>query len=230
MTHTMTRTITLKAKRQLTPDVHAFTFTRPAGLDFTPGHATELALARPGWRDKGRPFTFTSLPGAADLEFVIKSYPDHDGVTAELADMHPGEMAEIDTPFGALQDREPRAPATFLAAGAGITPFLAILRQRAADGRLSGCHLIFTNDTEADIILRDELEAMPGLVTDFTVTGEEGSTVPQAALDRAWLAANVHDLTGHFYLCGPQGFVDDMREALLSLGADPALVHTEEGW
>ena len=226
----MTQTITLKDKRQLTPDVHAYTFTRPDGLTFTPGHATEMTLNRDGWKEEGRPFTFTSRPEEDHLQFVIKSYPSHDGVTEQLADLAPGETVDIAEPFGALEDKAPDAPATFLAAGAGLTPFLAILRERAAQGTLQGCQLIFTNSTEADIILRDELTAMEGLTTHFTVTDGPAKTVEKAKVDRAFLADKIHDYSGHFYICGPQGFVDDIRDALNALGADPDRIHTEEGW
>ncbi|WP_010137204.1 FAD-binding oxidoreductase [Oceanicola sp. S124] len=223
----MTDLLTLKDRRRLTPDTHAYTFTRPEGFSFTPGHATELAIQREGWREKGRPFTFTSLPDADHLEFVIKSYPDHEGVTDQLPTLRAGEMVAIEAPFGALSDR---GPGTFIAAGAGITPFLAILRARAASRRLGGCRLIYTNKTAADIILHDELSALPGLTSHFTVTDEAAPGVEKARIDRGWLKGRIEDVSGRFYLCGPQGFVDDIRSALQDLGASRDMIHTEEGW
>lgn len=223
----MTYLLTLSTSTQVTPDTHAFRFPRPEGYDFKPGQATELKLQRDGWRDEGRPFTFTSLPDGQELEFVIKSYPSHEGVTDQLATLAPGEQVEIEAPFGAIEDK---GPGTFIAAGAGITPFLAILRQRAAQGALDGCRLVFTNKTEADIILHDELAAMPGLTSHFTVTEEEGTRAERALIDKDWLSERIGDFSGRFYLCGPHGFVDDIRDALKALGADPAQIHTEEGW
>ena len=73
--------ITLCEISALTHDTNRLVFTRPEGYDFTPGQATDFALDQDGWREETRPFTFTSQPDEPILEFTIKSYPDHDGVT-----------------------------------------------------------------------------------------------------------------------------------------------------
>lgn len=222
----MSHTLRLKEKSPLTHDVHQFVFTRPEELEFTPGQATELALKDPDWQDEGRPFTFTSQPDENVLEFVIKSYPEHEGVTARLAGLRRGDEVEIAAPFGAIHDE---GPGTFIAAGAGLTPFIPILRARAASGTLKGCRLIYTNKTEADIILREEWEAMRELDCLFTVTDETGKTVPRARVDREYLAAHIRDFTGNFYICGPDGFVGGIRDALKILGAAEDRIITEEG-
>lgn len=116
----MPHTLTLRAVAPLTHDTNRYVFGRPANFDFEPGQAAELTICRDGWKDAPRPFTFTSLPDDDQLEFVIKSYPEKDGVTDELADIEPGTVFELDGPFGAIEDK---GPGVFLAAGAGVTPF-----------------------------------------------------------------------------------------------------------
>ena len=97
----------LKAKSALTHDTNRYVFSRPDGMQFEPGQAAELAIQKDGWKDAGRPFTFVSMPSDPDLEFVIKSYPDHDGVTEQLALLEPG--AEIrGRGYFWLQGRESR--------------------------------------------------------------------------------------------------------------------------
>jgi len=76
----------------LTPDTAHYVFSKPHGYRFKPGQATNLSIDQDGWRDEERPFTFTSDPEAPVLSFVIKSYPDHDGVTKELPDLTPGDV------------------------------------------------------------------------------------------------------------------------------------------
>ncbi|QUJ76392.1 flavodoxin reductase [Sulfitobacter albidus] len=222
----MTHTLKLKAKEQLTPDTHRYVFERPANLDFKPGQATELTLLKEGWKDEGRPFTFTSLPDENALEFVIKSYPDHDGVTEQMAMMEPGDEVEITEPFGAITDH---GPGVFIAAGAGITPFIPILESHDAKGQMD-CTLIFTNETEKDIILRDKWKRMEGLRTVFTVTDQKDAGVETQVVDQDFLKAHVSDFGQTFYICGPQAFVDDIRDALRALGADEDKIVTEEGW
>lgn len=223
----MTDTIVLKDVVPLTHDTNRYIFSRPEGLDFEPGQAAEIAINAEGWKDEGRPFTFTSQPDESDLEFVIKSYPDHDGVTEQLATLKAGATAELEGPFGAIKDE---GPGVFLAAGAGITPFIPILRKRARENEIAGCTLIFSNKTEEDIIMRGEWEAMQGLRTVFTVTDASSDSVETAKIDRAFLEKHISDFGQKFYLCGPGGFVDDVRDALQALGAKKGNIITEEGW
>lgn len=219
-------TITVRSIERLTHDVRRYRCDRPDGYTFTPGQATELHLDRDGWRDEGRPFTFTSLPDDGHLEFTIKSYPDHDGVTEQIGELESGDRVVIGDAWGAIEDR---GPGVFIAGGAGVTPFIAILRQRLASGSLDGCHLVFSNSTEADIIMRDDFEAMPGLRTTFLVTNQPDSPLSADRLDRSALSTLVDDVDQQFYVCGPPAMVEDISAALQEMGADPDGVTFEDG-
>ncbi|APE42114.1 flavodoxin reductase [Sulfitobacter alexandrii] len=219
--------IILKDLKPVTHDTHHYTFSRPEGLSFEPGQAAELAIDRDEWRDEGRPFTFVSQPEDDDIEFVIKSYPDHDGVTEKLAQLKPGAELTLDGPFGAITDH---GPGTFIAAGAGITPFISILRKHRREGTMDGCTLLFANKTEADIILRGEWEAMKGLRAEFILSDEKVDGLHHGKIDKSILEELVTDFDQTFYLCGPQEFVDDVRDALKDLGAKESSIVTEEGW
>ncbi|WP_135503976.1 FAD-binding oxidoreductase [Roseovarius aestuariivivens] len=222
----MTRTLILQSQDAVTHDTYRFVFDRPEGFDFEPGQAAELAMCREGWRDEGRPFTFTSLPDEDHLEFVIKSYPSHDGVTEQLPTLKSGEKVTLDGPFGAITDK---GAGVFLAAGAGVTPFIAILRARARQGDLAGCQLIFSNKTEADIILRDDWRGMDGLKVEHVLSEEKADGLHHGKVDAAFLDRHA-DLSGQIYICGPQGYVDAMRDAVKELSVPDDRVHTEDGW
>lgn len=212
--------LTLTLVEPVTPDVRRYVAERPDGYTFSPGQATDVAIDADGWRDETRPFTFTSLPEDPALEFTIKSYPDHDGMTERLAEVQVGDRLLIAQPWGAITDQ---GPGVFIAGGAGVTPFLSILRARRQEGSLDGCHLIFSNSTEADIIHRDELASMPGLRTTFVVTDEPGSPLSGPKLSRESLGRLLADESegpSRAYLCGPPPMMDDLREALDSLGVE----------
>ena len=88
----------------VTRDVKRFTVEKPKGFKFTPGQATEVAINKPGWQDKKRPFTFTSLNSDPNLEFIIKEYPlfkypDHTGVTEAIHKLKKGDEFIIDEPW-----------------------------------------------------------------------------------------------------------------------------------
>jgi ferredoxin-NADP reductase len=84
---------------QVTHDVKRFRISEPDGFDYEVGDATEIALDREGWREETRPFTMTSLPEEKALEFTIKGYPEHDGVTEQLHKLSEGESILIADPF-----------------------------------------------------------------------------------------------------------------------------------
>ena len=202
----------------VTHDVRRFRFERPAGFDFEPGQATEVAIDREGWRDEKRPFTFTGLRAWDHLEFTIKIYPGHDGVTNQLGSLKEGDALLIDEPWGTIQYK---GKGTFIAGGAGVTPFIAILRDLADRGEIAGHRLIFSNRTERDIILRETWEAMDGLDCLFVVTDQPESSLSGGRIDREFLKSNIRDFGQRFYVCGPDKMVADIKAALEQLGAKP---------
>ena len=208
----------------VTHNVRHYRLERPKGYNFSPGQATEVSIDRDGWQDKKRPFTFTCLPDAENLEFTIKSYFDHAGVTNELWSLGAGDKLILRDVWGTIQYR---GPGTFIAGGAGVTPFIAILRHLNATGKIAGNTLIVSNQTEKDIILRDEFEAMSGLKTLWTVTNDQKSKLAQERIDADFLRRHVTDFNQNFYLCGPDPMVKDLRGFLEDLGADVANVTWE---
>lgn len=224
----MTHTLTLQKIEPVTHDVHHLVFDRPEGYDFTPGQATELALDRDGWRDEKRPFTFVNLPDSDTLEFVIKSYPDHDGVTEHIAKLAAGDTVQIGDAWGAISDE---GAGTFIAGGAGVTPFIAVLRDRARrNGSLADCTLVFSNKTDRDIILHDEFKSMPGLKTVFTVTDQDDPKdgVLAKTIDKDFLSEHTDTGSGKFYICGPEPMIDDIAAALGELGVEDGRIVTED--
>lgn len=201
-----------------THDVRRLIVEKPGGYEFVPGQATDVAIDAEQWRQEERPFTFTSLNTWPYLEFNIKIYPDHDGVTEQIGKLDVGDSLVIQEPWGAI---EFRGKGCFIAGGAGVTPFIAILRDLQDEGKATGNTLIFSNKTEDDIILRQEFSAMDGLDCLFTVTDQEGSQLSRGMVDKAFLDEQITDFSQYFYVCGPQPMVDDISEALRSLGAEP---------
>ena len=68
----------------ITHDVKRFRVEKPEQYSFIPGQATEVSINTPVMKDEKRPFTFTCLNREPYLEFTIKIYPSHNGVTNEL--------------------------------------------------------------------------------------------------------------------------------------------------
>lgn len=214
----MAYSVRIKDIKQITHDVRQFTFEKPEDYEFEPGQATEVSLDEEGWREEKRPFTFTSLNEDPDLQFTIKIYPDHNGVTEQIGRLVEDDAFLIDDPWGTIQYT---GPGVFLAGGAGVTPFIAILRDLRKKGELEGNRLIFSNKTERDIILRGEFQEMLG--DDFinVITEESTDRYVEGRIDKEFLADRIDDFDQPFYVCGPPSFNDDILAYLKELGADP---------
>ncbi|WP_420406650.1 FAD-binding oxidoreductase [Hoeflea sp.] len=202
----------------VTHDVRQFTFEKPDGFEFTPGQAAEVGIDRDGWRDAGHPFTFTSLPDWDQLQFTIKIYPEHDGLTEQIGTLKEGDSFIVGDPWGTI---EYKGKGTFIAGGAGVTPFIAILRMLRDRGELSGHRLIFANKTEADIILRNEFDAMPGLEVIHVLSKEDKDGFEHGRIDKQMLQRLVGSTLEKFYVCGPDEMVESINGALKEMGADP---------
>jgi ferredoxin-NADP reductase len=214
----MTHTVEIRTIENVTHNVKQFTFTKPEGYVFEPGQATDVSIDRDGWRDDKHPFTFTSLPGWDDLQFTIKIYPDHNGLTEQMDGLNVGDRLLIEDAWGTIQYK---GKGTFIAGGAGVTPFIAILRDLQARDMMAGHRLIFANQTSKDIILKEEFDAMDGLETLHILSNESDPRYEHGLIDKAFLEKNVSDFSQRFYVCGPDKMIENVNATLKELGADP---------
>lgn len=223
----MSYKVTIRDIQYVTHNVKQFKVDKPNNFDFIPGQATEVSIDKPDWRDEKRPFTFTSLNGEPDLEFTIKIYDDHKGVTNELGTLNIEDRLIIREPWGTIQYK---GPGVFLAGGAGVTPFIAILRRLAREERIEGNKLIFSNRTKKDIILKEEFEAMLGenFVNVITDEPTDQYIYLDGFMDKEFLKEQIDDFDQPFYVCGPKAFNEAIMGYLKELGADPESIVFEK--
>jgi len=209
---------TLLMSQFVTHDVKRFLMERPEGFSWTPGQGVEVVIDEPGWRDEeGRPFTPTCLVSDRVLEFTIKRYKDHAGVTDRLHTLQAGAKLLLSKPFGTISYQ---GAGTFIAAGAGITPFLAIFRQLAADKGLAGSRLFYSNKTPSDVIYENELCHYFDERCLLTCTRANSPGYDDRHIDARYLKEKISDLRQHFYVCGPDAFVEDVNAALAEMGVE----------
>lgn len=222
MKHHFVKIITIA---NVTHDVKRFTIEKPEGYTFTPGQGTDVSINTPLIKDKKRPFTFSSLNSDEHLEFTIKIYDSHNGITKELGKVKVGDELIIRSVWGSI---EYKGEGVFIAGGAGVTPFIAILRQLQAQNNIANNMLIYSNKKEEDIILKKEFEEMLGKNFINTLTEENKKDYDNRMINVDFLKEKISDFTQQFYLCGPPPFVLAISKALATLGAESNAVVFEK--
>lgn len=194
----------------VTHNVKRFVVEKPSGYTYIPGQATDVSINTPDLKDELRPFTFTSLGHEDHLEFVIKIYTGHNGITEKLLNVNPGDELILHEVFGAINYQ---GPGLFIAGGAGITPFIAIFRDLHSRKQLAGSTLLFANRTPEDIILKDELKNMLG--ENYVDVLEEPD---KKLINKEILKEHLNESTQFCYICGPDKFTEIMCLNLKDLG------------
>lgn len=216
----MDHQVSILSKTPLNHNVIQFRLKRPENYTFTAGQAIELTVEEPKKYGPG-PFTFTALDSKPYLELMIKIYEDHQGLTSALGKKKEGEKVSIGDPWDSFVNK---GPGVFIAGGAGITPFVALLRRMKVDGNIGKSQLLFFNKTQRDVFLRDELSDLLGTRFHNILTREDNGS-PKGKLDENVLAKHITDFSQPFYICGPPGFIETAQTLLAKLGAKEETVN-----
>ncbi|HUH74177.1 MAG TPA: FAD-binding oxidoreductase [Chitinophagales bacterium] len=213
----MKKAARILSKQNLTHDVLQIIAEKPSDLNFQPGQAVDVSLNLHDWEEELRPFTFTSLPDDQFIEFTIKTYPDHKGVTNQLLSLSIGDEMLIHDVFGDIQYKD---EGIFIAGGAGVTPFIAIFKELNKENKIANNKLIFANKTKADIILEDKFDEMLGenfinVLSDENLDGYEHGFITEEILKK-----HIDGNSQYFYLCGPPPMMDAVEKQLASIGID----------
>lgn len=185
----------------------------PKGFEYSAGDAIEMQVG-----DEGPgPFTMTSLPDWNKLEFMIRIYKDHHGLTKAVSELKEGDEIGLTEPFNTFV---PKGESVFLAGGTGITPFVAILRKMHRDKQLGQSQLFFSNKSRRDLFLEEELHKMMGDRYQNVITSDKEDPEYEGRITKEYLQSRVSDFTKPIYICGPEKFQESMQELLKELGVD----------
>jgi ferredoxin-NADP reductase len=217
--------VKIKSIQQITHDVLQIVTEKPQKYNFTPGQATEVAINKKEWQNEKRPFTFTCLPENDYLEFTIKTYPLHKGVTNELLQLKKEDELILHDVFGTINYK---GEGVFIAGGAGVTPFISIFRYLQSKNEVGESKLIFANKTKEDIILEPEFKKLLGnnFINILSEQKADGYSYGQITME--FLQDNFGGINQYFYLCGPPPMMDFVERQLQNLNVDEKHLIKEE--
>jgi len=216
--------VKIKSIRNATHDVLQIVTEKPQQFNFTSGQATEVSINKDGWQNEKRPFTFTCLPDNDYLEFTIKTYPSHKGVTNELLHLKINDELILHDIFGTIAYK---GEGLFIAGGAGVTPFISIIRYLQSKNKIGNNKLIFANKSKADIILEQEFKKILGKNFINILSNEKVDEYAHGYITEDFLKESITDLNKYFYVCGPPPMMDSIEMQLSNLNIDEKLIIKE---
>jgi predicted ferric reductase len=179
----------------------------------------------PGEWWQSHPYSLSAAPDGNQLRITVKETGDHSG---GLATLRVGTKVVAEGPYGALTGlRRRRHRVLLIGGGIGITPLRALFEELPAKpGHLT---LLYRASCEADLVLREELEA---------IARRKGANVKYAVGPRTMqpdpfsprvLRSAIPDLAHHdVFVCGPSGMTEAALRGLRSAGVPRAQIHTED--
>jgi len=213
------------------PDVVTFAFRPPTGAFFryTAGQFITLDLPVPGGPIQ-RTYTISSSPSQAlSLSVTVKAQPDSVGSRWMIDNLKPGDRLKAYGPAGIFTlPPQPDGKYLFIAAGSGITPMMSMTGYLFDRGEEPDVSFIACARRPSELIFRRRLEhiasRIPGFKLHFVVSQDEPHEVwtgYRGRFNQLMLGLMTPDyLERDIYCCGPDGFMQSVREILYALGYD----------
>jgi len=235
------RSLKVTAIDQESADVVSLTMQHPDGAPLPEALPGQYVVVRLRPSAGGAPlFRSYSLSGPVSTDryrISVKIEPNGVGGAYLRDRVRTGDLIEVSSPRGSFIPRSGEGPVVLLSAGIGATPVLAMLYAMSSARSMrpvlwlhaarDGKHLPFAAEVRRlvsdlahgrSFVCFGQPEAADRLGTDFDVAGR----LSQAVFERAGLAKDAD-----VYLCGPSGFMTEMRTALAKSGVKPDSIHVE---
>ncbi len=203
-------------KKEIASNVFSFTFTAPPATTWLAGQSIRIELPALDYGTTERRFSISSAP--FEQVITITTRPSTSDFKQALFALQPG--AEIDAyaiEGSFIWDQATKNPLS-IAAGIGITPYHAMLLQRAHEGLPLAATLVHSG-REANLPFASELQALQQTNPELQLL------YPKERITAEWLADSLPDLsTRIIFLSGSSVFVDTLKADLIKKGiADAAI-------
>jgi ferredoxin-NADP reductase len=209
----------------------------PVLFSFKPGQFVTLKVNING-TDVRRSYTISSSPSRPHcLEITIKRTPQ--GLLSNWMHDHVklGDHLSVYGPSGMFSCfNYPSRKILFIGAGSGITPVMAMLRWIADTAADVDTRLLVSAKSPREIIFKNELNWISsrhsgirvGITCTSRVTGADAWTGFTGRCDERMLKLFAPDiLERHIFMCGPQPFMEAVKQTLKAMDFPLANLHTE---
>lgn len=222
-------------------DVLSLTLQSADGVPVTPAMPGQYLILRLHATADGRPvFRSYSVSGPSSTEryrISVKIEPNGVGGTYLHDHVRVGDALDVSAPRGSFILQAGEGPLVLLSAGIGVTPVLAMLYAlESAHSTRQVLWLHSARDGEHHPFAAEAQRLVHGLAhgRSYVCYSRPGSSDKVGASFDATghLSQAVFEAVGlpreaDVYLCGPNRFMDDMRQTLAKSGVAPGRIHVE---
>jgi predicted ferric reductase len=177
----------------------------------------------PGRWWESHPFSLSAAPDGRSLRITVKNVGDF---TSRIGDIKPGTRVIAEGPFGVFTDAVLRRDrVALIAGGIGITPIRALIERMPGD-----LVLVYRAMRDADLIFRDELEALAcgRCVRLCYVVGDHATPGAEHLLSPEHLCRLIIDIADRdVYLCGPPAMTNILERNVRRAGVPSKYIHIE---
>ena len=210
---------------------HAYSVSN---LERTAGSlSVELAPIGKGFRHKAGQFAFISFDSDGlnevhpytiskrstedrSLRFTIKPLGDH---THQLQkSLQPGMTAKVQGPFGHFRRPTGNAPQIWIAAGVGITPFLAWAQELSETTSPQETHLFYCVRNEAEAAHLEELKSLAEGKSGFTLHLWQSEQEGRLDAEKILARTQTDPTKSYVAFCGPEAMRKALKDAFSSRG------------
>jgi ferredoxin-NADP reductase len=235
------RPLRVTATHDESRNVRSLSLSEPAGAtlpQWLAGQSITLRLpAGPGGAALIRNYSLSNEPGSGAYRISVKREP-RGTVSAYIHDyVQVGDVLDVAAPRGVFFLDDGEEPVILLSAGVGVTPVLSMLHFLATAGSrrplwwLHGARDGSEHPFAAEA--RELLSHLPHKQSHVffsrpAATDRQGVDYDrQGRLSADVLAGLDLPAEAQTFVCGPEAFINEIGDALVALGIDPARVHTE---
>ena len=184
-----------------------------------------------------------SIPSApeidTDFKITVKLVPGGKGSTFICQKVKTGDSLWVTPPAGlfCLPKDLTQCDLAFYAAGSGVTPIISLIKEALKKWSGSRCVLLYQNKNESSVLFNEELRELvkkmsPRLTVEHYFSSPQSSSSDRTGrvdpkMVREFIIRNKLNIRTRHFLCGPEGFMQNVKIALIDLGYDRSQIFFE---
>lgn len=207
--------LTLFERKQETGDIHTFRFSAPSTLQWKAGQHGIFIITHRKIKKGIHPFSIASSPSENCIQITTRIPVSHaSDFKQALSELQPGMSIGFRGPAGSMHIDNP-SHLILIAAGLGITPFRAVLRDMADNKALKGIHSeLIHYDKDKTSLFSDEWPVQSSAIT--LILSHPASRVEFEQMISH--ASEKHGNQAFYFLSGPAGMTKKLSSLLRKNG------------